>query len=819
MTSEDIILHISDTRTVKDILQTRDANRKTLDANWIQTKTFINGAGTDYTADITYYDGLGYPTQTIAAAASPSGKSIVSPVHYDSLRRDNARIYLPYVSASSTGERQTDMFSPSRYTSMYGSTDDAYAYVENTFDAYGLDRILTTRNCGKVMSDHNRKTLFEFSTVSAVDSIRKISVSDDNSNITISGYHTAGSLFKYSSTDEDWKTTTTFIDRLGRTVMTRKTPRVIMAPTSNMETFAATYYVYDSFGRIAWIVTPEGSAELVNGSVVSIGDTTATNWCYVYRYDGLGRIYEKHRPGRGVEYTVYDKGGRAVLVQDAVQRTQGRWIYTVYDNMDRPIEESLVHSTLSRAQIQAYYDASSFSNAYPMLGGASDARKPLSGTLFTLVDHLSSTRYGGGLYRNTPTSTATAEFTVPAVLGFSAVAGVVTAADKDARTTSLKTYEKLAVLSDSTTTTYIERAFFYDAKEQLIQIVEKNHLGGIDRTSYSYDFSGNILKVHESHKSSPTATAVTKLTAYSYDSRNRLLSESTRVGDGTAGTVAYTYDELGRQKTKTFGNGVAETLTYNTQGWVTHVENALDGNNVFDSQLKYYDATYASKRYAGDISELFWLHGNATAHNGYIFDYDYLGRLETSAFHNNASQSNSFAETGISYDLNGNILTLTRYGSGFIPLNILKYSYSGNRLLSITDRGSEAPIPLGVPYSRSYSYDLNGNMTRSDDISYNLLNLPLRVERTDGAMDYKYAMDGTKVELSGSRGSYYYLGSLTYTSSSGGKAFEGTPFGGGRIVASGSTTVPIYFTTDHLGSVRVVTDTVGKRNRTERNDY
>jgi len=51
---------------------------------------------------------------------------------------------------------------------------------------------------------------------------------------------------------------------------------------------------------------------------------------------------------------------------------------------------------------------------------------------------------------------------------------------------------------------------------------------------------------------------------------------------------------------------------------------------------------------------------------------------------------------------------------------------------------------------------------------------------------------------------------ITYT-------FESTDFGGGRIINVNGTLSPYYYTTDHLGSVRVITDANG--NVVERNDY
>ena len=67
-------------------------------------------------------------------------------------------------------------------------------------------------------------------------------------------------------------------------------------------------------------------------------------------------------------------------------------------------------------------------------------------------------------------------------LSFKPVANVVSEEDRDNRTRSLKTYEKMAVLGgDTTAGAVVGRAFNYDYRGHVIQTVEKNHLGGISR--------------------------------------------------------------------------------------------------------------------------------------------------------------------------------------------------------------------------------------------------------------------------------------------------------------------------------------------------
>ncbi|MDO4368099.1 MAG: RHS repeat-associated core domain-containing protein [Bacteroidales bacterium] len=213
----------------------------------------------------------------------------------------------------------------------------------------------------------------------------------------------------------------------------------------------------------------------------------------------------------------------------------------------------------------------------------------------------------------------------------------------------------------------------------------------------------------------------------------------------------------------------------------------------------------------------------------YRYGYDGLGRLTTSSRYagSGTSATNSWCERGIDYDLNGNIVTLQRFGSSASTAeDNLVYGYTGNRLTALT--GSS----LGAELNASYSYDAGGNMVydgrRGLGISYNMLNLPAKVvEKTgataaDGAVkaEYLYSADGIKqrvVDGAGSNG-YLYLGTLVLSKSGESYSLASTGFGGGRIIGTANNScLAYYYGTDHLGSVRVITD--GSGSVVERNDY
>ena len=78
------------------------------DRNYIRKRTFTGTGVNDRITDLTYYDGLGYPEQSVQVAASPQGKDLIIPITYDSMHRNDALSYLPYVGVNSNGKFDTD---------------------------------------------------------------------------------------------------------------------------------------------------------------------------------------------------------------------------------------------------------------------------------------------------------------------------------------------------------------------------------------------------------------------------------------------------------------------------------------------------------------------------------------------------------------------------------------------------------------------------------------------------------------------------------------------------------------------------------------
>src|SRR5690606_16002954 len=120
--------------------------------------------------------------------------------------------------------------------------------------------------------------------------------------------------------------------------------------------------------------------------------------------------------------------------------------------------------------------------------------------------------------------------------------------------------------------------------------------------------------------------------------------------------------------------------------------------------------------------------------------------------------------SGITYDQNGNILTLQRQGHTnasatlFGIMDKLGYSYDeGNRLLAVTEDPESNPIygfKDGNTVEDDYLYDDNGNLLSDANkgitsVLYNHLNLPTEVKFNNSdskKINYYYDASGIKLK-------------------------------------------------------------------------
>ncbi len=250
---------------------------------------------------------------------------------------------------------------------------------------------------------------------------------------------------------------------------------------------------------------------------------------------------------------------------------------------------------------------------------------------------------------------------------------------------------------------------------------------------------------------------------------------------------------------------------YNARGSMTDINDVDDlqdpstgsgQDDLFAYRMHYDQPTLASgamPMYNGNVAETQWKTRNDNVLRGYAYHYDALSRL-TSA-HN--AEANYKLNT-VSYDKNGNILSLSRntFGGGTDTFN---YTYDdGNRLLSVS--GSK---------TAAYTYDANGNMLSDSSkgvtsISYNHLDLPETVTFASGdVIAYLYDAVGNKLKKTVTQGGNTsvteYWDGFQYLQDN--LQFFAQPEGyiavGEDVATSARTFNYVYSYADHLGNVRL----------------
>jgi YD repeat-containing protein len=527
-----------------------------------------------------------------------------------------------------------------------------------------------------------------------------------------------------------------------------------------------TYYVYDDFNLLRFVITPR-RVELINNNWL-ISTSIADQLCFRYEYDQRHRMVIKKVPVAGETWMVYHDPGRLVMVQDANLRNAQKWLYTQYDYLNRPIATGLMYAPANYNNFNYHLTNAYNTNSYPNLTAYST--ELLTQTFYDIYNWVNAN--GSPLPATMDASNTTnSNYFITAYNTTPNCAQPIIAY---ANTTGLPTSTMVKVMG-SNPAQYSWTVTFYDDNNRVIQTQTKNYTAGIDISTNQYDFSGKILRnLLQHNKAGNNAQSHTVLSKYSYDQAGRLLTLTKTINSTVTGVavsspektiVSNQYDELGQLKAKTLGSGI-ESLTYdyNIRGWLLGINrNYISGSstNKFGMELAYdktnsiAGTTYANEHYNGNITGTVWKSAGDATNRKYDFTYDNVNRITAANFLQNSNSSSwdnailNFSVNNLSYDANGNILTMNQYGyligsSGLIDQ--LNYTYqnkgSSNQLQQVTDAANNPSSTLGdfhyntaTTTTTDYAYDANGNLISDQNkaissIQYNYLNLPQQVSVT-----------------------------------------------------------------------------------------
>ncbi|HEY5370684.1 MAG TPA: DUF6443 domain-containing protein, partial [Hanamia sp.] len=720
-----------------------------------------------------YYDGLGRLVQTVDQKYSPLQNDLVSPVVYDNFGRQAIQ-YMPYTATTNDGNYKTTALADQYNFNAAQFPNEQYYYGQVTYEASPLNRPLTNDAPGLNWVGSNRGMSAQYLINTASDSVQIWKISSVQLSLpSTSGAYPAGQLYKNIISDEQGHQVVIYKDKLGKTIL--KKQQLTANPSTGHAGWLCTYYVYDTLQNLRFVIQPQAVA-MIDGSW-TITQNIANELCFRYEYDGRRNMAIKKVPGAGQQWMVYDARGRLVMTQDSALRSLQKWMFIKYDAQNRPDSTGLItdpshYNNLAYHDSLAYYSVyyptvSSFTNEvltqtfYDDYSWVGTYSAPVASSMAT--NYTTNSNYFNTTYNTSPTyAVAVTPFIV---------------------THGMPTGSKIKVVGSASQ--YLYKANFYDDHGRVIQSQSSNYTGAIDTVTVQYNFDGAVLRTLLNHrKNGNTAQSHIVLTKMDYDHRLRLRHIWKNI-DGAASDQlidSLQYNELGQLRAKYLGNNIDSMVyDYNIRGWLTGInKNYVAGtaNHYFGMELGYDKSTsvangntYLNQVYNGNIEGVTWKSAGAGINRKYDYTYDDANRLSSAAYLQNTTGSGwdksylDFSVSGLSYDANGNILSMTQRGftvGGSSAVDSLTYNYlnsdGSNKLMGVTDAANNPTSLLGdlhynpaTKQSTDYNYDGNGNLIQDNNkaissITYNFLNLAQLIHMSGkGNIAYTYDASGAKL--------------------------------------------------------------------------
>lgn len=775
--------------------------------------------------NVSYFDGLGRAVQTTAIGQGANGEDLITPVEYDGFGRQ-IKEYLPYAAANGGNsypriELLTAVNTSISFYTNYKNTSNPFS--EKQLESSPLNRVLKQAAPGTswaMNSGHEIKLKYQTNQDAEVRLFKANTSWDASLGLYGISFLDAGSygineLYKNVTFDENSGNTPA--ETGGSTVeFKNKEGQVVLKRTYDAGDKHDTYYVYDVYGNLTYVIPPKAEGTINNQMLDDL--------CYQYKYDNKNRLVEKKLPGKQWEFIVYDKLDRPAATGPAFspfkEDSSIGWIITKYDAFNRPVYTGWNNQTCTSAARKALQDAqdaaTACSETKETSGSIDDIQVYYSNnTAIKNFKLLTVNYYDNYNYPNAPA--------VPSQIEDQLVLSNV----KSLATGSwVRTLETASSLAGETTT------IFYDDKARPIRTYLQNHLAGYTLTDSKLDFTGKNLYTISKHKRTSGSIELTIREEFTYSAQDRLLTHTHQVNGGAVQLMASnTYDEMGQLISKNVGNSTGSPFQkvdykYNVRGWLTgineidNLQQNADPEDLFAFKINYDKAetqiTDVDPLYNGNIAETFWRTDSDDLERSYGYQYDKLNRLKNAIYQKSKLTTDAYNEH-ISYDKNGNIKSMDRngdldpqLGSNIIDRLVYGYKDNTNQLLKVTDNGNNSSGFNDLNTTGDdYGYDANGNMTSDKNknitnIAYNHLNLPKKITfGTGNTIEYIYNAAGQKLSKivtdTGTVTTTDYLDGFQYKNNS----LEFFPTTEGYVKNTDGVLSYVFQYKDHLGNIRV----------------
>jgi hypothetical protein len=326
------------------------------------------------------------------------------------------------------------------------------------------------------------------------------------------------------------------------------------------------YHFYDQAGRVKAVLSPNGFIQLKTSGMMDAAGTPIVDMT-LNKYNHQGTLIQSYETDAGTSVFKYRRDGKIRFSQNALQAAnelagqKGKFSYTHYDQLSRPIESGEYIGTATFASAQSQLE---FSNQviYPIDADGEPDDNLSDDNIKDWVRTYYDNAYG----------------TIP----------------------NIPHQQQFVRGSISwTENANIQTWYSYNEYGQVTWIAQKPR--ALDRTfvtEYTFDFLGNVVQIKNSSYSAGTMLQPF-YHHYEYDADQRLTKVYTSV-DGTTKNLraSYEYYLRGPLKRIELGNNIQGIdFVYNINGWLTQINHpdklqdpGDDGNDVFGMILDYYES-------------------------------------------------------------------------------------------------------------------------------------------------------------------------------------------------------------------------------------
>ena len=685
---------------------------QTATENYVKTVTMLDADGTDSLQAVQYYNGLGYPTLSVATAGTDGGTACTLTT-YDGAGREKRR-YLP---VPANGLEYIPVNGVTSMGLFY--LDDGF-FTESHYDA--LDRVTAVDIAGDTWRQAGKQDRTEHLANTLSDLVLHYEAPEDGSysltlpENTAFEYYPEGTLAKAVSYDADNRSTAVFTDLTGKKIMERTAA-------------GDTYYVYNDLGQLRFVLTPAYNKISRDKAI----------FAYEYRYDNRGRVVWKRMPGAECVQYWYDSADRVAYMRDTA--LGNRYRFCLYDRFGRLCVQGTCSDGNRDGSVLSATSYTSGSGGVCSTGYT--APYSISDPQLEIVNYYDTYEFiGNNITSAMPALTIGQEQRQHAI-GY--LTGQVVYATGG---------EALGTVT------------VYDRKGQAVRCVRKGLGGRLEDVVTAYTFTGAVdsTEVHAGVGYGSDFMAKTSYT-YQYGKKTKM-SLSVRHGASTQSReTGYVYDAIGRLERKerqlTRTSKSMCSYTYDVHGWLKSVS-----SGGFREDLYYADGL-DSACYNGNISTVRWKARNDSEYKGYNLRYDGCNRLYLALFGtgDNLTGNRNYFNEQAEYDCNGNIKRLRRCGlqdamhGGFGLVDDLRMTYEGNQLASVFDNVWRLPYAGATDFDgvagQEYPLTYNGAGALVSDasrriarIDYDMMNNPVRIQFTDGNVTrYVYSATGEKLRV------------------------------------------------------------------------